>query len=90
MTILDENQLLTKFQFGFRPKLSTENAATILPDNMSNNVDKGKLIGAVCVDLSKAFGTVIHAMLLDKLPYYEVHGKELEWFKDFNLSEKQK
>ena len=90
ITFLDKNHLLTKFQFGFRPKLSTEYAATILLDSIRNNVDKGKLVGAVFVDLSKAFDTVSHAMLLDKLPLYGVQGKELEWFKDYLFFRKAK
>ena len=90
ITFLDKNHLLTKFQFGFRPKLSTEYAATILLDSIRDNVDKGRLVGAVFVDLSKAFDTVSHAMLLDKLPLYGVEGKELEWFKDYLFFRKAK
>ena len=60
ITFLDKNHLLTKFQFGFRPELSTEYAATILLDNIRNNVDKGKLVGAIFVDLSKDFDTKSH------------------------------
>ena len=87
---LDKNHLLTNFQFGFRPKLSTEYAATILLDSIRDNVDKGRLVGAIFVDLSKAFDTVSHAMLLDKLPIYGVQGKELEWFKDYLFFRKAK
>ena len=83
ITFLDKNHLLTKFRFDFRPKLSTEYAATILLDSIRDNVDKGRFVGAIFVDLSKAFDTVSHAMFLDKLPLYEVEGKELEWFKDY-------
>ena len=90
ITFLDKNHLLTKFQFGFRPKLSTEYAATILLDSIRNNVDKGKLVGAIFVDLAKAFDTVSHAMLLDKLPLYGVGGRELEWFKDYLFFRKAK
>ena len=90
ITFLDKNHLLTKFQFGFRPKLSTEYAATILLDSIRDNVYKGRLVGAVFVDLSKAFDTVSHAMLLDKLPLYGVEGKELEWFKDYLFFRKAK
>ena len=90
ITFLDKNHLLTKFQFGFRPKLSTEYAATILLDSNRNNVDKSKLVGAIFVDLTKAFDTVSHAMLLDKLPLYGVDGRELEWFKDYLFFRKAK
>ena len=82
--------MLKKFQFGFRPKPSTKYAATILLDSNRDNADKGRLVGAIFVDLSKAFDTVSHAMLLDKLPIYGVQGKELEWFKDYLFFRKAK
>ena len=90
ITFFDKNHLLTKFQFGFRPKLSTEYAATILLDSIRNNIDKGKLVGAVFVDLSKAIDTVSRSMLLDKLPLYGVQDKEPEWFKDYLFFRKAK
>ena len=83
ITFLDKNHLLTKLQFGFRPNLSTEYAATILLDSIRDNVNKGRLVGAIFLDLGKAFDTVSHAMLLAKLPLYGVEGKELECFKDY-------
>ena len=77
-TFLDKCQLITNFQYGFRPKLSTEYATTILLDSIRDNVNKGRLVGAIFVDLSKAFDTVSHAMLLDKLPIDGFQGKELK------------
>ena len=62
ISFLDKNHVLTNFQCGFRPKLSTEYAATILLDSIRDNVDKGRMVGAVFLDLSKAFDTVRHAM----------------------------
>ena len=64
MEFLDKNKLLSKFQFGFRPRLSTELAATLLLDEIRKNVDQGKLVGATFIDLSKAFDTISHSNLL--------------------------
>ena len=83
MNFLDENKLLSTRQFGFRAKMSTELAATLLLDDVRKNVDKGKLVGAVFIDLSKAFDTISHSKVLTKLPSYGIDGKELRWFEDY-------
>ena len=83
MNFLDENKLLSTRQFGFRAKMSTELAATLLLDDVRNNVDKGKLVGAVFIDLSKAFDTISHSKVLTKLPSYGIDDKELRWLEDY-------
>ena len=88
MKYLDTNKLLSKFQYGFRPRLSTEYAATILLDDIRKSVDNDQLVGAVFVDLSKAFDTISHAILLEKLAIYGIKDGELEWFKDYLFSRK--
>ena len=88
ISFLDRNSLLSQFQFGFRRGLSTELAATLLLDNIRREVDSGKLVGAVFIDLSKAFDTISHAMLLGKLSRYGISDGELEWFKDYLFSRK--
>ena len=64
-------------------KLSTEIAATLLLDDIRRSVDKGQLLGALFVDLSKAFDTISHSKLLTKLPSYGIDSKELTWFEDY-------
>ena len=47
-------------------------------------MDQGLLTGAVFIDLRKAFDTVDHDLLLEKLTMeYGVTGKELGWFRDY-------
>eukprot|EP00794_Sanderia_malayensis_P013254 gene13254-14618_t len=83
MGFLEVNKLLSKFQFGFRPKLSTELAATLLFDEIRQHVDEGKLVGATFIDLSKAFDTISHSNLLQKLPQCRICDEELGWFTDY-------
>ena len=63
-TFLKENNLLAPEQFGFRPNLSTEVALAHLTENILDNMDNGFITGAAFLDLSKAFDTVDHQILL--------------------------
>ena len=88
-TYLEENNLLSDCQFGFRRKSSTEHAVTYFSDFIKTSMDKGKLTGAVFVDLRKAFDTIDHATLIAKLPIYGVHGKERTWFESYLFNRQQ-
>ena len=65
---LEQNNLLSKRQFGFRNRPSTQHAVTKFSDSIRQNMDKGLMTGVIYIDLRKAFDTVDHARLLSKLP----------------------
>ena len=64
---LNENSLLSKHQFGFRPKSSTLTALIQMCDEFYQNLDNGKLNGVVFLDIRKAFDSVDHKILLCKM-----------------------
>ena len=69
-----ENNLLSPHQYGFRAKHSTELAAFNIVDNLTYKLDSGLIPINIYLDLSKAFDTLLHDILLDKINYYGVNG----------------
>ena len=78
---LKVNSILSKFQSGFRPLHSTVSALIQMCDDWSDNMDKGRLTGVVFLDIRKAFDSVDHSILLEKVQFYGVADRELMWFK---------
>ena len=77
-------------QFGFRRKYSTMSLAfTYLTDTIRKSMDKGELTGAIFVDSRKAFDTVDHCRLIEKLKNYGVIETELDWFTDYLFNRHQ-
>ena len=89
MEYVERHGLLSKNQFGYRTKRSTELATTLFLDNIRRSIDNGNIVGALFVDLSKAFDTLGHSVLLNKLSAYGVKGQELIWFKQYLFNRKQ-
>ena len=86
---LETNDLLSKTQFGYRKNRSTELATILLSDNIRKAVDEGHLVGVLYVDLSKAFDTLSHSALLEKLKSFGITGDSHNWFTDYLFSRKQ-
>ena len=86
---LENSNALNSSQFGFRSKRSTKLATTLFVDDIRRNIDSSKLVGAVFIDLTKAFDTVGHSVLLSKLSAYGVFDVEHKWFTDYLFNRKQ-
>ena len=87
---LNSNNLISSKQFGFRPKLSTTSALTSFADEVLLHMESGELCGAVFLDLTKAFDTVDHNILLSKLSAIGVSSSTLQWFKSYLSHRKQR
>ena len=62
---------------------STEHAIIELTDKISKAIDDGKYTIGIFLDLSKAFDTVNHDILLKKLEHYGIRGNCLKWFESY-------
>ena len=66
--------VLFKNQFGFRRKHSTSHAINYSINKILSEIESKKHVIGIFIDLSKAFDTIEHTKLLDKLDHYGIRG----------------
>ena len=86
---LEQNNCLYPFQFGFQLNYSTNNALMATVESIQKQLDAGNYTAGVFVDLKKAFDTVDHNILLEKLDYYGIRGVAKNWFESYLNNQKQ-
>ena len=86
---IDKNKILSKHQYGFRKNRSTEHALIELIDGITKAIDQGKYTIGIFLDLSKAFDTINHKILIKKLEHYGVRGISMKWFENYLSGRKQ-
>ena len=86
---LNKYNVLYKYQFGFRQGHSTSHALIEIIDNMKSAIDNDKYVCGIFLDLSKAFDTVNHDILLRKLHHYGIRGQTNRLFKSYLTNRKQ-
>ena len=80
---LDKNSILYKYQCGFRKHHSTDTCLPYLTDKVKIGFEEGLLTGMVLIDLQKAFDTIDHSILLEKMCCLGFAGKTIEWYTSY-------
>ena len=80
---MNEHNVIYKYQFGFREKHSTQQAIICLVEKITHSLDSGDIVIGIFLDLKKAFDTVNHRILLNKLYAYGIRGNILKWFRSY-------
>jgi hypothetical protein len=75
--------LLHNLQFGFRSNHSTSHAVLKLVDSVTKYLDNSEFVVGVLLDISKAFDSLNHKILLEKLHNYGFRGRILNWLKSY-------
>ena len=86
---LTNNKLIYDKQYGFRSNYSTNHALLSITERIKDLVDSGNFVCGVFVDLEKAFDTVNHNILCNKLNYYEIRGNTNKLIQSYLTNRKQ-
>ena len=88
-SFLEKNKILYDYQFGFRRKHGAQLALIMLVNKIMKALDNGDIVLGLFLDLAKAFDTVNHEILLNKMQKYGIRGVSLNWFKNYLLDRSQ-
>ena len=77
------NNVLSSYQYGFRPGRSTQQAIFDLTKYIYSNLNHKKIICSICLDVAKAFGCINHDLLLHKMSKIGFCNNSIAWFKSY-------
>ena len=77
MKHLENNNILTDLQHGFRKRRSCERQLIKTVNDLSKSINHEEQIDSILLDFSKAFDKVYHRKLLLKLEHYGIRGKNI-------------
>ncbi|CAJ1061240.1 RNA-directed DNA polymerase from mobile element jockey [Xyrichtys novacula] len=84
LPFLEDNGITELFQSGFKALHSTESALLKVSNDILMTTDSGKFVVLVLLDLSAAFDTVDHSILISRLEHcVGIKGVALDWFRSY-------
>ena len=86
---LELHSIIYPNQFGFRAGHSTTHSLISIVETINKTIDSKKYGCGVFIDLKKAFDTVNHDILIQKLEHYGIRNTALNWFKSYLTDRKQ-
>jgi exonuclease III len=88
-SFLSKNSLISSNQFGFQKNKSTVDALISLTEFIYTGLNNASHSLSIFIDLRKAFDTVQHSILVEKLQLYGFRGLPLEWIRSYLEDRKQ-
>lgn len=89
MTHLNTNKLLNGRQFGYQKGVGTSDAIDTMIDDITRRLNEKLKVAGIFLDLSSAFDTIDHDVLINKIHYYGVTDKSLSLLKSYLSNRKQ-
>ena len=80
---LIKESIFYESQFGFQKGRSTLHSLIEIVENIRSCIEQRNYGCGIFIDLKKAFDTVNHQILLNKLEHYGIRGKSLDWFTSY-------
>ena len=84
-----DNNIFTPDQFGFLKSVSTQDALLNFLNTVNCDLSQNKFTCAIFLDLAKAFDSLNHDILLEKLKYYGIRNSAYAWLKSYLTNRKQ-
>lgn len=83
LSFLEKHGLLTPRQYGFRRGCSTQDAILSFYEKILNGFNNKQSSAGIFFDMSRAFDTINHRLLLYKLHLYGIRGPAWDWIKSY-------
>jgi retron-type reverse transcriptase len=80
---IEKNKIMYKHQYGFRKHHNTTHALISSYDYIIEQINNNKFVMGLFIDLRKAFDSINHSILINKLTYYGINGPFLNILRDY-------